>query len=590
MKKLSLLLTMTLSLLFSVPGYSSNNVEGLHWLDWGDDLFVQAKSTKRYVILDLEAVWCHWCHVMEQTTYHDKRVQKVLKDSYITVRVDQDSRPDLANRYREYGWPATIIFAPDGTEIVKRAGYIAPDNMLRLLQAIVADPSPEKAATLSLPSSYSRQGLLSKELNNTLQQRHNEAIDLLTGGLKTGQKYIDRDSLEYALHLAKKGDKTQTAWAKKTLDQALNLFDPVWGGVYQYSTYGDWQHHHYEKIMAIQAGYLRIYAQAYALWKDPVYLQACQNIIRYLDNFMTSPEGAFYTSQDADIVQGQHSDAYFKLNDKQRRAQGIPIIDKHIYARENGWMIEALAYLYEATGEQAYLQRAKTAAHWVLNNRNLPAGGFRHDQHDASGPFLGDNLAMGRAMLQLYRATADREWLTRSITALNYIEDHFRFDLAGYTPVEYKSQVLKPIPQLDENISLTRFANIMAHYTGRDSFKKIATHSMRYLATEEIAISRLTEAGIILANNELRQDPTHITVIGAKADHDARSFYQTALRIADPYKRIEWWDVKEGKLPNPDVQYPVLDKTAAFVCSEGRCSLPLFKEKDIIRILALQQE
>jgi len=579
-------LAITLLLIFiHSTSLASQPQNKLHWADWTDNLFTKAQAENRYVILDLEAVWCHWCHMMDKNTYSDPAVQALLNKHYINVRVDQDARPDLANRYRDYGWPATIIFAPDGTEIVKRAGYIAPENMTRLLQAVVDDPSPEKAAALNLPSSFARQGALSKELIVQLQQNHSSAIDPIKGGLRTNHKYIDRDSLEYAIHLASKGNQVQQKWAQKTLDQALKLFDPVWGGVYQYSTQGDWDHQHYEKIMLIQASYLRLYALAWATWKNPRYFKATQQIINYLDRFLTSPESVFYTSQDADVIPGQHSDEFFKLNDQQRIVIGIPRIDKHIYARENGWMIEALAYLYEVSGNKAYLERAEKAAHWIIKHRSLKNGGYSHDEHDKAGPYLGDNLAMSRAFLQLYRAEGKRQWLDYAVTTTQYINQHFQYEQGGFTPVVNRNQVIKPVPQIDENISLVRFSNLLFHYTGDDAFKQMAEHGMRYLATPEIAESRLTEAGILLANDELKTDPMHITVIGGKDNAKANALYHTAREVAQLYKRIEWWDEREGKLPNPDVQYPSLGKTSAFVCNDGRCSLPLFSSKEILRML-----
>ncbi len=114
----------------------------IKWRDWSDDLFARAEAEKRVVILDLEAVWCHWCHVMEQTTYASAQVADLINAHYIPVRVDQDANPDLANRYGDWGWPATMVFAPDGTEIVKRRGYIPPVFMISMLDAIVKDPSP----------------------------------------------------------------------------------------------------------------------------------------------------------------------------------------------------------------------------------------------------------------------------------------------------------------------------------------------------------------------------------------------------------------------------------------------------------------
>src|ERR1700748_133176 len=98
--------------------------EPLHWQPWTNELFAQSAREHKLVILNLHAVWCHWCHVMEETTYKDPKVIALLKSKYLTVEVDADSRPDLANRYEDYGWPATIIFDQNGKEIAKRRGYI----------------------------------------------------------------------------------------------------------------------------------------------------------------------------------------------------------------------------------------------------------------------------------------------------------------------------------------------------------------------------------------------------------------------------------------------------------------------------------
>ena len=115
---------------------------GLQWHPWSDAVFAQARQEHKFVLLDLEAVWCHWCHVMDDVTYRDATVVRLLNQKYILVKVDQDSRPDISNRYEDYGWPATVVFASDGSEIVKRQGYIPPRSMSSMLQAIIDDPSP----------------------------------------------------------------------------------------------------------------------------------------------------------------------------------------------------------------------------------------------------------------------------------------------------------------------------------------------------------------------------------------------------------------------------------------------------------------
>ncbi|MGA3068557.1 MAG: DUF255 domain-containing protein, partial [Tepidisphaeraceae bacterium] len=88
--------------------------DAIAWRDWSGDVFNQARREHRFVLLDLGTRWCHWCHVMEGTTYIDPEVIKLIGEKYLAVRVDADSRPDLANRYEDYGWPATVVFNADG--------------------------------------------------------------------------------------------------------------------------------------------------------------------------------------------------------------------------------------------------------------------------------------------------------------------------------------------------------------------------------------------------------------------------------------------------------------------------------------------
>ncbi len=179
-----------------------------------------------------------------------------------------------------------------------------------------------------------------------------DGYDHTNRGWGTSQKFLDWDTIEYCLTETERGDQTFERMARETLAAQLNLLDPAWGGVYQYSTDGDWQHPHFEKIMQMQAEDLRIYALAYALWHDDSYLQAANRIRGYLKNFLTSPDGAFYTSQDADLIDGRHGGEYFRAWRQRSKEAGIPRIDTHVYARENGWAINALAVLYAVSGER----------------------------------------------------------------------------------------------------------------------------------------------------------------------------------------------------------------------------------------------
>ncbi len=560
------------------------------WQSWSDEVFAQAKREQKLVLLDLEAVWCHWCHVMDQETYANPEVAGQIQGHYIPVKVDQDAMPGLANRYRDYGWPATIVLNGEGKELAKRAGYIESTEMAHLLKSLAENPGSIAVEPEAAPR-FAKQGLLSDSLRADLQARHESAYDAELGGLRLKHKFVDADDLEYSLRLAQAGNEKEAARAKKTLAAGRALLDPVWGGVYQYSHGGDWQHPHFEKIMSVQRDNVLVYSLAYGLWRDPEDLKLAQGTVSYLEKFLLSPEGAFYVSQDADVVPGQRSAEYFALSDAERRTQGMPRVDQHLYARENGWAIEGLVQFYRVTGDAKALALAKQAAQWIQRNRSLapnpftsarwlaqhgtsPSGGFKHDDQDRGGPYLGDTLAMGRAFLALYGATGEREWLAAAEAAGNFIRANFADDRGAGFLSSLAVGHLPAVASEDENIAAARFFNLLGHDTGKSEYHEAAELAMRYLATPEIAQQRLSDAGILLADDELRRPPPHVTVVGKKSDAGATTLFHSALRFPTWYLRAEWWDKTEGPMPNPDVQYPAMAKSVAFVCDRGLCSRP----------------
>ena len=546
------------------------------WHPWSDEIFAQAAREHKFVLLDLEAVWCHWCHVMDKETYADPAVRRLMASKYIAVKVDQDSRPDISNRYEDYGWPATVIFKGDGSELVKRQGYLPPKLMASILKAVIDDPTPGPSIEKETTVTYATNPFIAPALLADVKKEYEKQYDVASKGWAFGHKYLDADSVEYATVLASHGDKVQEQRVRDTLQAAQKLLDPVWGGSYQYSVDGVWTEPHFEKLLYIQAQTMRTYAQAYGRFGAPDYLAAAQNVHRYVKGFLTSPVGVFYVSQDADVVEGKHSANFFALDDAKRRAIGIPRIDKHLYARENGWMIEALCSLYSVTHDAATLQEAERSANWIVAHRSLADGGFAHGDSNAAGPFLGDTLAMGQASLSLYEVTGDREWLKRAEGARRFIAANFAGEKgAGFTTSKSSTDhAYKPHPERDENAQMARFANLLAQYTGDKGDHDTATQAMRYLATPEVAKGWLS-APVLLAEMQFTTPPTHITVIGSKHDASAKALFDAALLAGPVYERLEWWDRGEGPLPHADVEYPTLNHSAAFLCTATTCSSPI---------------
>ncbi len=264
------------------------------------------------------------------------------------------------------------------------------------------------------------------------------------------------------------------------------------------------------------------------------------------------------------------------MDDGARRKLGIPRIDTHIYSRENGWAICGLTSLYAATGDEQVLSDAQVAAKWIIENRSLGDGGFRHDAVDPAGPYLGDTLSMGRAFLALYSVTADRQWLKRADAAADFIEKTFVANPVGLPTSAQVGDPLAIRPQVDENVAAVRFERLLYFYTGKVSHQKAAESAMRYLASPEIAGSRHWEVGgILLADHELSAEPIHVTIVGSKTDPAAAALFAAAMRVPFTYLRLEWYDAAEGALPNADVEYPQLPKAVAFLCTGNACSSPM---------------
>jgi uncharacterized protein len=579
--KLVHMLAFAIAAVAASPSLASEPVK---WNGWDNDLFTRATAEKRFVILDLEAVWCHWCHVMEKTTYADPKVEDLLAAKYLPVRVDQDANPDLSSRYGDWGWPATIVFGPDGTEIAKIRGYIEPERMQALLKAVIDDPSPGPSVGEAFEVKPSASAFLTKEERASLVKNYDESYEEKIGGWGDSQKYIDADSLDYAMSRAEAGDAAATVRARQTLDAAIALIDPVWGGVFQYSEAGSWAHPHFEKIMSFQAQYIRQYSQAYAQWKDPKYLAAARDIEGYLTTFLASPDGAFYVSQDADLDHDTDGHTYYALGDADRRKLGMPRIDKNMYARENGWAISGLVAFYDVTNDPKVLAIAEKAAKWVNDNRALPDGGFRHGDKDRGGPYLGDTLAMGQAFLDLYAATGNRDWLTAAARAGDYVGTAFKDPAGGFLTSktsEAKAGVFaRPAKLVDDQIQVARFMNILNRYFGKESYREQASHAMRYLTSASADMPRPLP-GVLLADEQLAVEPTHMTIVGQKDDARAQALHAFARAYPAMYKRLEWLDLREGKLPNADVEYPDLGQPAAFACSNRICSYPSFSAEEL---------
>jgi uncharacterized protein YyaL (SSP411 family) len=225
------------------------------------------------------------------------------------------------------------------------------------------------------------------------------------------------------------------------------------------------------------------------------------------------------------------------------------------------------------------LALAVAGADWALSERSLPGGGFRHAARDTGGPYLADNVEMAAALLALHRSTGERKWLAAAVATGDFIAKTFIDPRTGGFLVSASPDARhlpKPIKQREDNVTATRFFTLLAAYTGSARDREIAEAGMGYLASPAVLDAYAFLPDVLLAEEELKNEPVHVTIVGPKDDPRGAALYAAALRYPLGYKRAEWWDKREGKLVHHDVDYPDYpDGPAAFACTRNFCSLPV---------------
>jgi len=297
-------------------------------------------------MIDIGAVWCHWCHVMDATTYADPQVAAALNSEFVPVKVDTDERPDLDEYYQNAaaqltgagGWPLTCFTTPDGA-LFFAAGFLPPrpgtgpngsggenSSMLPLLKRISqvyatdraglereAEATAAKlksASSRNAPATGGLEGLRAQILAGLAA-----SYDRESGGFASGQgpRFYDFPALELALAHGFNGHPEFTAMALDTLKKiaAGGVFDQLGGGFHRYSTDAHWRVPHFEKLGYDNAMALHAYSDAYEAIGDPDFARVAKSLVGYINRELLDPAmGAFYSHQDADSFKGDDGSFY----------------------------------------------------------------------------------------------------------------------------------------------------------------------------------------------------------------------------------------------------------------------------------------
>ncbi|MFB3815818.1 MAG: thioredoxin domain-containing protein [Terriglobales bacterium] len=300
----------------------------VHWNQWGEEAFATARRENKPVLLDIGAVWCHWCHVMDRESYENAEVGRLINDNFVAVKVDRDERPDVDSRYQaaiqaisgQGGWPLTAFLTPDGRPFYGGT-YFPPDDHLgrpgfkRVLQAIaqayrekhddVLESAQSVMSVIGAESFAGRRGQFDPAIVERILASAQSQFDHEHGGFSTAPKFPHPAVIDLLLdHYVRTGDRDARNMAVTTLDQMARggLYDQLGGGFHRYSTDERWIVPHFEKMSYDNSELLKNYVHAYQATGITFFAEVARDIVRWMDSWLSDREhGGFFASQDADI-------------------------------------------------------------------------------------------------------------------------------------------------------------------------------------------------------------------------------------------------------------------------------------------------
>jgi len=310
----------------------------VQWLPWGEAAFARAHTEHKAILLDIGAVWCHWCHVMDGESYEDSSVAELLNRDFVCIKVDRDERPDVDARYQravqalsgQGGWPLTAFLTPDG-EVFFGGTYFPPDNnqygrpgFRRVLMEISrafredADRIASNARAIrehvTQTLNEARPGTADASLLAGAADQMARLFDLRYGGFGSAPKFPHPAAIQFLLarwYDAKGG----LAWQREIVDKTLTgmarggIRDQLGGGFHRYSVDERWIVPHFEKMSYDNSELLRAYLSAYQAFGTPLYKEVATGIVNWvLEVMVDKNDAAFATSQDADLTFGDDGD------------------------------------------------------------------------------------------------------------------------------------------------------------------------------------------------------------------------------------------------------------------------------------------
>ncbi|MCC9600716.1 DUF255 domain-containing protein [Stieleria sp. JC731] len=481
----------------------------VNWYPWGDEAFAKAKAENKPIFLSIGYSTCYWCHVMEVESFEDSQVAKVINEHFIAIKVDREERPDIDEQYMiatelltsRGGWPNSVWLTPDGKPWMAGT-YFPKDRFILVLNQLhdfwINRRDDVQRQADSVVNATRRAGRpqfqdtieLQPKLITKAREQFLSQFDSLRGGFGGAPKFPPHGTISFLLQQYRQSKDPQILQAiNKTLDAMWlgGFHDHIGGGFHRYSTDSKWLLPHFEKMLYDNAQLMGQYAEAFELTGEPRYREAVDDIYRWMEREMKSPEGGYYSALDSGEV-GKEGESYVWSIDQVRKAlqdddaslfadlyrlteegnfrdestgelsgKNIPHLqtpitdnadrlqairerllqerlswdqphkDDKVLTSWNGLMIASLAKAGRILQQPKYIDSAESAANFLWSTmlqEDTLLRSYRNGVAKQAG-YLDDYVFFANGLLELYDATKNKTYLDRCIALTDRMIQQF---------------------------------------------------------------------------------------------------------------------------------------------------------------------
>lgn len=560
-----------------------NRASEIAWRPWGDEAFAEAKSADKPILLSISAVWCHWCHVMDETSYSDTGVIETINARFVPVRVDNDRRPDINARYNQGGWPTTAFLTPDGA-LIAGATYLPPEQMRSALDQIAqffsANRSQIEQRALELRSQRREYELspasdLRESMIVRIVEEISEIYDPEFGGFGNAPKFPMVDALEFLLqeYRVTQEQRLYDMVAHSMLAMSGGgMYDHVEGGFFRYSTTRDWTVPHFEKMTEDHAGLLRILATLTRVTRNDRYRSTLLSALGYVRRVLRDPQSHFFAgSQDAD-------EAYYELPLEERSKLTAPYVDRTSYSNWTAAMAGAFflaAYALDDDRARDEGEATLDALHECMRDDD---GLLYHFIEPQGTPqvrgLLTDQAAYLRALLDAHEFGGAPRFLRRARDLAGAIERRFAAPDGGFYDHAAAERTLGNLEVRDRPLpdncliaeSLLRLAVLDEEPRYRDAAERALT---LYAKTYGRAGTFAAPYGRAL--RRYLTQPASIVLVGSEQTTD--ELREGAHALPDPLLDVLTIEPEDGTALQSRGYDPLL-APVAYVCAGTACAAP----------------